>query len=865
MPSKKSPRPTYSEPNPYTRFFNAHKSLPPDKNGQKQGVYNRESVYVLSNKSRGKRRSGRENNLPTWRRRGGNEDHIMVVTQDNTQQQRDKPLLTASQLDSICYDVIKEPPMQFHVNGTDIVPSIRGLRLSVCVEHTRFQLVAKVTRNMGFQHVPEHRLWNIQWSDSTPHHDLLRNMKRFQQINHFPGMVEICRKDLLSRNLNRMLKMFPGDYRIFPKTWLMPTDAYDVAIYANKHKRTFILKPYSAGQGRGIWITTDLRTVGKREKLICQTYIERPLLIDGYKFDLRVYTLVTSVDPLRIFVYNEGLARFATQKYVPPTTGNSHNVFMHLTNYCLNRRNSQYMVGNGPEAGSKRKLSAFNKWLVDHNYDVAEFWASVDDAIIKTLISAWPTLKHNYNVCFPKHDKIQASFQLLGFDILVDWKLKPYILEVNHTPSLSADESVDMEVKRPLIRDTLNMLSTALVDKEQIIRDDRTEHRARLLRNIYNKKAAAQMPGYSSPIREVGGHDVRQACSIGALTQQIAWEESHLGNYRRIMPPRDSSKVNYYCKFYEQNKQPMFADTVASRRREQLNLQAMQKHQRERQQDLVQQQQNQTQAQNRIGKHVRWPGDLVQGAEVNPVILQSRRRREEAEAYAKKHRALIAREIQRQKEQLLAPTCAKERLGIWQSVRREKRSQFSPKRGSSITKGYRRKQQRSLSQRARQQRMLEMEAQRDAKFLEEHAQKQRLEGGRVVGKSESPDLTSKITTKSKTSLKKKVRPKGKPDLSKETLRESNHCQMTKSKVELTPGTKARAFANWTAGTINEAETDQLLSWRKERASQLNETRLRELIFSKMYENGHLTKNDIKCFPDLLYQILNNDCEEASSR
>jgi len=226
MPSKKSPRPTNCEPNPYTRFFNAHKSLPPDKNGQKQEIYNRESVYVLSNKSRGKRRSGRENNQPTWRRRGGgvNEDHIMVVTQDNTQQQRDKPLLTASQLDSICYDVIKEPPMQFHVNGTDIVPSIRGLRLSVCVEHTRFQLVAKVTRNMGFQHVPEHRLWNIQWSDSTPHHDLLRNMKRFQQINHFPGMVEICRKDLLSRNLNRMLKMFPGDYRIFPKTWLMPTE-----------------------------------------------------------------------------------------------------------------------------------------------------------------------------------------------------------------------------------------------------------------------------------------------------------------------------------------------------------------------------------------------------------------------------------------------------------------------------------------------------------------------------------------------------------------------------------------------------------------------------------------------------------------
>ncbi|XP_016953029.1 tubulin polyglutamylase ttll6 [Drosophila biarmipes] len=870
MPSKKPPKADKHQLNPYTRFFDAQKSLPQDKgdtNGQKPGdVYNRESVYVLSNKARSKRRFPiRENNQPTWRRRGGgggvgNEDHIMVVTQDSTQQPRDKPVYTASQLDAICYDVIKEPPMQFHVDGTDIVPSIRGLRLSVCVEHTRFQLVGKVTRNMGFQHVPEHRLWNIQWSDSTPHHDLLRNMKRFQQINHFPGMVEICRKDLLSRNLNRMLKLFPGDYRIFPKTWLMPTDAYDVAIYASKHKRTFILKPYSAGQGRGIWITTDLRTVGKREKLICQTYIERPLLIDGYKFDLRVYTLVTSVDPLRIFVYNEGLARFATQKYVPPTMGNSHNVFMHLTNYCLNRRNSQYMVGNGPEAGSKRKLSAFNKWLVDHNYDVAEFWASVDDAIIKTLISAWPTLKHNYNVCFPKHDKIQASFQLLGFDILVDWKLKPYILEVNHTPSLSADESVDMEVKRPLIRDTLNMLSTALVDKEQIIRDDRTEHRARLLRNIYNKKAAAQMPGYSSPTREVGGTDVRQACSIGALTQQIAWEESHLGNYRRIMPPRDSEKVNYYCKFYEQNKQPMFADTVASRRREELNHQAMQKHQRERLQDQFLQQQLLAQAQNRMGKHARWPDDQLQ---VNPVVQQSKRRREEAEAQAKKHRAVIAREIQRQKEQLLAPTCAKERLGIWQSVRREKRHKFSPKRSSSITKANRRKQQRNLSQRARHQRMLEMEAQRDAKFLEQHAKKQRLEGGRVMGRSESPGTKSKGSIKSKGSFKK--RSKGKPFLKKRIVRESNQSLEKKSREELASRSKTQHSIHWTAGIISKMENDRHLSWRKERTDELNNTRLRELIFSKMYENGHLTKNDIKCFPDLLYRILSKDFTEASSQ
>lgn len=45
-----------------------------------------------------------------------------------------------------------------------------------------------------------------------------------QKINHFPGMGEICRKDLLGRNLTRMKKLFPKEYNIFPRTWVMPAE-----------------------------------------------------------------------------------------------------------------------------------------------------------------------------------------------------------------------------------------------------------------------------------------------------------------------------------------------------------------------------------------------------------------------------------------------------------------------------------------------------------------------------------------------------------------------------------------------------------------------------------------------------------------
>ena len=53
------------------------------------------------------------------------------------------------------------------------------------------------------------------------------------------------------------------------------------------------------------------------------------------------------------------------------------------------------------------------------------------DSIIKTLISAHPILKHNYRTCFPNHNKGSGCFEILGFDILLDKKLKPWVIEVS--------------------------------------------------------------------------------------------------------------------------------------------------------------------------------------------------------------------------------------------------------------------------------------------------------------------------------------------------------------------------------------------------------------------------------------------------
>lgn len=67
-----------------------------------------------------------------------------------------------------------------------------------------------------------------------------------------------------------------------------------------------------------------------------------PYLIDELKFDLRIYALVKSVSPLKIFIYREGMARFATVKYEKPKKKNMKNMCMHLTNYAINKRNPDF-------------------------------------------------------------------------------------------------------------------------------------------------------------------------------------------------------------------------------------------------------------------------------------------------------------------------------------------------------------------------------------------------------------------------------------------------------------------------------------------------------------------------------------------
>jgi tubulin polyglutamylase TTLL6/13 len=101
-----------------------------------------------------------------------------------------------------------------------------------------------------------------------------------------------------------------------------------------------IVKPEASSQGKGIYLTKEIDEI--EEHCVVQFYIEKPFLMEKMKFDLRLYVLVTGINPLRIYLSKEGLARLATKTYENISDENLEDMTMHLTNYAINKNSCKF-------------------------------------------------------------------------------------------------------------------------------------------------------------------------------------------------------------------------------------------------------------------------------------------------------------------------------------------------------------------------------------------------------------------------------------------------------------------------------------------------------------------------------------------
>ena len=175
---------------------------------------------------------------------------------------------------------------------------------------------------------------------------------------------------------------------------------------------------------------------------------------------------------MRIFVFDDGLVRFATEEYVAPNLSNLEDMCMHLTNYAINKDNPNFVFNTDKkklDVGHKRGIKVVFEKLESEGHDVKRMWAEIDTIIIKTFSCAQPILSHHYRSCQPDNFANNMCFEVLGFDIFLDSKLKPYLLEVNHTPSFTTDTPPDSSIKKNLIRDTLRLMNINIKAKYDLL------------------------------------------------------------------------------------------------------------------------------------------------------------------------------------------------------------------------------------------------------------------------------------------------------------------------------------------------------------------------------------------------------------
>jgi len=355
-----------------------------------------------------------------------------------------------------------------------------------------YNAVVNILRQGGLYRVrPDTQRWLLLWSKHPPP-ETLRALKPVQKTNHFRGSWHLGRKDLIWKNLSRMQRRFGKSYTITPQAFVLPKASVTwEAARARQPNGLWIWKPCSQSCGRGIRVfsssnmsSEDVKELGRKRGVI-QRYVPNPLLIFGYKFDLRIYVTVLSYDPLKVYINDEGLVRLATAKYsANPDTLEQQT--MHLTNYSVNKASPLFVQNRdgrdgvdatantkcddeGPGA-SKWSLGELRTHFKSQGLDYAATFDRIKDLVVKTLIAVEPPIQAEWTKALEAGDEEGWSargaagahrascFEMYGFDVLVDADLKPWLLEVNICPSLSSGSPLDKRIKTKLVADTLTLV-----------------------------------------------------------------------------------------------------------------------------------------------------------------------------------------------------------------------------------------------------------------------------------------------------------------------------------------------------------------------------------------------------------------------
>jgi tubulin polyglutamylase TTLL5 len=321
-------------------------------------------------------------------------------------------------------------------------------------------LVTEVLTAAGWERGELSDDWTLLWSLGAPAPAVYRRLQAGQHVSHLPGIGALTRKDSLAKTVERGRRLLAArgiDIPPFmPETYVMPDDLAALRAHAaDEPGARWIQKPRSAARGIGVRLLADLDEVETGSNWLVQRYLDRPHLIDGRKYTLRWYVVVTSLDPLTVLVLDDGFTKLASRPF--SLSGEDFaDRLRHLTN-------PEVQAGNASVTVSRDNLTrpAYARLLRSQGHDPDELFARIETLIAVTVGAARDALAR---ATWHATDHPAGCFELLGLDVLVDEELRPWLLECNLDPSLVVEAAADRaaleerELKGALVHEVLRAI-----------------------------------------------------------------------------------------------------------------------------------------------------------------------------------------------------------------------------------------------------------------------------------------------------------------------------------------------------------------------------------------------------------------------